>query len=212
MQNLITYTTIRESCEVLQIIKKSKFYGRLFPVETPEKAQEIIDNCKKKYWEASHNCSAYLVGKMSEFSRCSDDGEPQGTAGVPMLEALKKSGLTNVLAIVTRYFGGTLLGAGGLVRAYTSSVAEAIKVAQKIRYQPVEVYRVVLPFRLWGKVEAQLLSNGYIICETEYTDVVKIQLNAQPNTGKQLQKILAGISSGTVQPEFLHMEYTAIEI
>ena len=203
MQDFRAYTTIKEPCEVLQVIKKSKFYGRLFPVQTPEEAQTIVDDCKKKYWDASHNCSAYVIGKMGELSRCSDDGEPQGTAGVPMLEALKKSGLVNVLAVVTRYFGGTLLGAGGLVRAYTSSVSEAVEAAHKIAYQPVEVYQIVLPFRLWGKAEPQLLGNGYRICDVAYTDMVSVQLQIPPKAGQRLEKLLAEISAGSVRPEFL---------
>ena len=212
MQDVRAYTTIKEPCEVLQVIKKSKFSGRLFPVQTPEEAQTIVDDCKKKYWDASHNCSAYVIGKMGELSRCSDDGEPQGTAGVPMLEALKKSGLVNVLAVVTRYFGGTLLGAGGLVRAYTSSVSEAVKAAHKIAYQPVEVYQIVLPFRLWGKAEAQLLGNGYRICDVAYTDMVSVQLQIPPKAGQRLEKLLAEISAGSVRPEFLQQEYAILDI
>lgn len=212
MQDLQAYTTIKEPCEVLQVIKKSKFYGRLFPVETPEEAQAVIDACKKKYWDASHNCSAYVIGKMGEFTRCSDDGEPQGTAGVPMLEALKKSGLVNVLAVVTRYFGGTLLGAGGLVRAYTAGVSEAVKAAHKIAYQPVEVYRAALPFRIWGKAEAQLLSGGYRIDSVEYAEAVTVRLHARPQTGEQLQKLLAELSAGSIQAEFLRQEYAVLDL
>lgn len=212
MQDFRAYTTIKEPCEVLQVIKKSKFYGRLFPVQTPEEAQAIVDDCKKKYWDASHNCSAYVIGKMGELSRCSDDGEPQGTAGVPMLEALKKSGLVNVLAVVTRYFGGTLLGAGGLVRAYTSGVSEAVKAAHKISYQPVEVYRVVLPFRLWGRAEAQLLNNEYRICNVEYTDLVTAYLQIPPQAGMRLEKLLAEISAGSVHPEFVQQGYAVLDI
>lgn len=212
MQDFRPYTTIKESCEVLQVIQKSKFYGRLFPVETPEQAQEIIDACKKKYWDATHNCSAYVIGKMGELSRCSDDGEPQGTAGVPMLEALKKSGLTNVLAIATRYFGGILLGAGGLVRAYTGSVAEAVRQAHKIRYQPMDSYRIQIPFRLWGKVESQLLSKGFLIRGVEYTDTVSVLLYTEPGEGKRLQTLLAEVSAGMVYPVFLQQEYVVLDV
>ena len=212
MQDFRPYTTIKEPCEVLQVIQKSKFYGRLFPVETHEQAQEIIDACKKKYWDATHNCSAYVIGKMGELSRCSDDGEPQGTAGVPMLEALKKSGLTNVLAISTRYFGGILLGAGGLVRAYTGSVAEAVRQAHKIRYQPMDSYRIQIPFRLWGKVESQLLSKGFLIRGVEYTDTVSVLLYTEPGEGDRLQTLLAEVSAGMVYPVFLQQEYVVLDV
>ena len=212
MQDFRPYTTIKEPCEVLQVIQKSKFYGIIFPVETPVQAQEIIDACKKKYWDATHNCSAYVIGKMGELSRCSDDGEPQGTAGVPMLEALKKSGLTNVLAISTRYFGGILLGAGGLVRAYTGSVAEAVRQAHKIRYQPMDSYRIQIPFRLWGKVESQLLSKGFLIRGVEYTDTVSVLLYTEPGEGERLQTLLAEVSAGMVYPVFLQQEYVVLDV
>ena len=212
MQDFRPYTTIKEPCEVLQVIQKSKFYGRLFPVEPPEQAQEIIDACKKKYWDATHNCSAYVIGKMGELSRCSDDGEPQGTAGVPMLEALKKSGLTNVLAIAPRDFGGILLGAGGLVRAYTGSVAEAVRQAHKIRYQPMDSYRIQIPFRLWGKVESQLLSKGFLIRGVEYTDTVSVLLYTEPGEGERLQTLLAEVSAGMVYPVFLQQEYVVLDV
>ena len=153
MEELREYRTIAEPCTIEQVIKKSKFYGRLYPAESMEQAQEILDGLKKQFWDASHNCSAMIFGQMREFSRCSDDGEPQGTAGMPMLETLRGSGLTNILAVVTRYFGGTLLGTGGLVRAYGSSVSLALQAARKICYKPRVVFSLELPFRLWGKAE-----------------------------------------------------------
>ena len=134
------YITIREPAETEIVIKKSRFIGRLLRAETPEEGIAALEAVKKRHWDATHNCSAMIIGENREFMRCSDDGEPQGTAGVPMLEALKMSGLTNVLAVVTRYFGGTLLGAGGLVRAYSASVAETLKAAEKIRRAPYAVY------------------------------------------------------------------------
>lgn len=212
IQDFCAYTTIEQPCEILQVIKKSKFYGRLFPAQTPEEAQAVLDACKKRYWDASHNCSAYVIGRMGELSRCSDDGEPQGTAGVPMLEALKKSGLTNVLAVVTRYFGGTLLGAGGLVRAYTSSVSEAVKAAQKICFQPMDRFRIVFPFPLWGRAEAALRSEGCRILSTEYTDRVCVEVHLPPGAQEQLIKRMAEISAGGVRPEFLRTEYARIEL
>ena len=212
MQDFRAYPTIEQPCEFLQVIKKSKFYGRLFPAQTPEEAQAVLDACKKQYWDASHNCSAYVIGRMGELSRCSDDGEPQGTAGVPMLEALKKSGLTNVLAVVTRYFGGTLLGAGGLVRAYTSSVSEAVKAAQKICFQPMDRFRIVFPLPLWGRAEAALRGEGCRILSTEYTARVCVEVHLPPGAQEQLIKRMAEISAGGVRPEFLRTEYARIEL
>ena len=119
------------------VIEKSRFICTLKKVATEEEAQEFIKEIKKKYWDATHNCSAYIVGENAMAQRSSDDGEPSGTAGLPMLEVLRKNNLHNVAAVVTRYFGGVKLGAGGLVRAYTSSVASAIEeagIAEKVLF------------------------------------------------------------------------------
>ncbi len=106
--------------------KKSRFIATVQPVETEEEAVAFIDSLKKKYWDARHNCSAFVIGSRGELTRCSDDGEPSGTAGRPMLEVLLGSEVRNVAVVVTRYFGGTLLGTGGLVRAYTQAVKEGL--------------------------------------------------------------------------------------
>ncbi|MGL5207238.1 MAG: YigZ family protein, partial [Acidaminococcaceae bacterium] len=120
------YTFVRDFQHEI-VIDKSRFICTLKKVATEEEAQEFIKEIKKKYWDATHNCSAYIVGETGMAQRSSDDGEPSGTAGLPMLEVLRKNHLHNVAAVVTRYFGGIKLGAGGLVRAYTNSVATAIE-------------------------------------------------------------------------------------
>ena len=109
------------------IEKKSRFIATVKPVESEEEALEFIAGLKKKYWNATHNCSAFVVGERQELQRCSDDGEPQGTAGRPMLDVLLGEDVHNVAVVVTRYFGGTLLGTGGLVRAYSKSVQEGLR-------------------------------------------------------------------------------------
>ena len=106
--------------------KKSRFIATIRPVSSEAEASVFIAEMKKKYWDARHNCSAYIIGKRGELTRCSDDGEPSGTAGRPMLEVLSGSGVKNIAVVVTRYFGGTLLGTGGLVRAYTQAVKEGM--------------------------------------------------------------------------------------
>ena len=120
------YKTIATSETVEIIEKKSKFIAHVFPVQTQEEAEGHIQKLKKQYWDAAHNCYAYQLGEKSEIQRFSDDGEPQGTAGKPILEVLKGENLTNVLVVVTRYFGGTLLGTGGLVRAYGRTAKEGV--------------------------------------------------------------------------------------
>ncbi len=118
---------LKKSGEGLYEEKKSRFIAVTYPVKDPQEAQDIIDETRKKYWDARHNCYAYAIGPANEVTKCSDDGEPSGTAGRPILEVITGSGVHNCLVIVTRYFGGTLLGTGGLVRAYTKSASEAIK-------------------------------------------------------------------------------------
>ena len=121
------YKTVKEEASGEITEKKSRFIATIRPVSTEEEALAFIAEMKKKYWDARHNCSAYIVGTDKPLERCSDDGEPSRTAGMPMLEVLKGNGLSNVCAVVTRYFGGILLGTGGLVRAYQAATAEGVK-------------------------------------------------------------------------------------
>ncbi|MBQ1328426.1 MAG: YigZ family protein, partial [Eubacterium sp.] len=130
-----------ESGESEVIVKKSRFIGITYPVNTPEEAADFVNSIKKKYYDARHNCYAYVIGDNRDQIKFSDDGEPGGTAGKPMLDVLLGSGITNIAVVVTRYFGGTLLGTGGLVRAYSDAAKEAVQasktytVERKIRYK-----------------------------------------------------------------------------
>ena len=123
------FRTIAQRAAVEHVIKKSRFIGAAYPVQTVDEALVHLEAVRKQSWDASHQCYAYIIGENSEQKRFSDDGEPQGTAGMPMLDVLQKKDLTNVLVIVTRYFGGTLLGAGGLVRAYAGAAGAAVDAA-----------------------------------------------------------------------------------
>lgn len=133
--------------------KKSRFIASMCSVSTPEEAQAFIEQVKKKYWDAKHNCSAYVIGKDAQYTRCNDDGEPAQTAGLPMLEVLLHSEVRNVAVVVTRYFGGTLLGTGGLIRAYGQTVKEAL--ANSVIGEEVEGFMLTM--------------------ETDYSDVGKVQ-------------------------------------
>ena len=206
------YITIKQSCEILQVIKKSKFYCRLFPVKSADEAQEIISSCKKTYWDASHNCSAFVVGRNGEITRSSDDGEPQGTAGVPMLEVLKRENVTDVLAVCTRYFGGTLLGASGLIRAYSSSVAEALKEATLITFREMDLYSIDVPFSLYGKVEYYLNTSGLLVEDISYGAEVNIRVYTDEKEGEALKKKIQEISSGTIGPVFLSRQFIETEV
>ena len=126
------YRTIYRGGEDEIVEKKSRFIATVVPVNTEEEALEFVEKTRKKYWDARHNCFAYIIGERGQLQRCSDDGEPSQTAGKPMLDILNSYGLTDCLLVVTRYFGGVLLGTGGLVRAYTAATIEGLKNSESI--------------------------------------------------------------------------------
>ena len=174
------FITIAESVQSEITEKKSKFIANLFYVENSEEAEKIIKEIKRKYFDARHNCIAYRViedGNIIEKS--SDDGEPSGTAGAPMLNILQKNNLANVLIIVTRYFGGILLGTGGLVRAYSDSLKEAIKKSTLVEQEPGYEAKIKLPYADFEKFKYYCNKNNINIINSEYSDFIicKIEVN-----------------------------------
>ncbi|WP_441246026.1 YigZ family protein [Kitasatospora sp. McL0602] len=157
------YLTIRSSGSHEIEIKKSRFICHLARVVDEEEAQAFIAGVRKQYWDARHNCTAFVVGGESPRERSSDDGEPGGTAGVPMLEVLRRRGLTDTAAVVTRYFGGIKLGAGGLVRAYGSAVSEAVDAVGLLERQPVALLVVSADHTRAGRLENDLRAAGYVV-------------------------------------------------
>ena len=166
------YQTVRQMATVEHIIKKSRFIGTAYPVQTVEQALQQLEAVRKQYWDATHHCYAYIIGENAEQKRFSDDGEPQGTAGIPMLDVLQKKDVTNVLVIVTRYFGGTLLGAGGLVRAYAGAAGAAVDAAGIAVMTPVQRMQCVCAYPLWGRVEHWLGLQDVWIQHTDFTSNV----------------------------------------
>lgn len=156
--------------------KKSRFIAQVFPVETEEEVLQIIETTKKKYWDARHNCYAFVLGSGGEITRCSDDGEPSGTAGRPILEVLTGRGIKNVLVIVTRYFGGTLLGTGGLVRAYSQATQAGLAASEIIKKQVG--YRITIDTDYNGIGKLQYIAAGLelAVLDTLYTDKVQMIL------------------------------------
>lgn len=168
------YKTVRRAGDKEIVIKKSRFIGYIKPVETEEDAIAFIEEIKKKHWNATHNCSAYMIGERDEIQRQSDDGEPSGTAGKPILEVIKNQNLKNVAIVVTRYFGGILLGAGGLIRAYTDGAVAAIEAGEVItRVLHKEIF-VELDYTWLGKVENELRGREIRTGETRFTDKVML--------------------------------------
>lgn len=155
--------------------KKSKFIAYVEPVESEEEAAAFIEKIKKMNWNATHNCSAAVVGKNNEFSRCNDDGEPSGTAGKPMLEVLIGEQLHNVAVVVTRYFGGTLLGTGGLVRAYQKAVKEGLAKSKIVEKREGARITVNTDYNGIGKLQYIAASMDIFIINTEYSDMVTME-------------------------------------
>ena len=175
------FKTILEKNTTTEIIeKKSRFIANLFYVETPQEAENKIKQIKKKYYDAKHNCFAYITLNENEIQKkCSDDGEPSGTAGAPMLEILEKQSIYNVVVIVTRYFGGILLGTGGLVRAYSDSLKEAIKKSTLVEQEPGYEAEIKLPYADFEKFKYYCNKNNINIINSEYSDFIicKIEVN-----------------------------------
>lgn len=174
--------------------KKSRFIATVEPVSSEEEAADFIARIKKKYWDARHNCSAFIIGKSGEKTRCSDDGEPSGTAGRPMLDVLAKEGITNVCVVVTRYFGGTLLGTGGLVRAYSAAVKAGLDNCELIR--KIQGYSVTVKcdYNDWGKVQNLCTRKDYIIRDTVYTSDVETAIIT--GNAEELQADITDITAG----------------
>ncbi|WP_342428359.1 YigZ family protein [Paenibacillus sp. FSL L8-0158] len=175
------YRTVRGAGNKEIVIRKSRFIGHIQPVQTEEEATAFIERIKKEHWNATHNCSAYMIGERDEIQKQSDDGEPSGTAGKPILEVIRNQKLKNVAIVVTRYFGGILLGAGGLIRAYSDGAVAAIEAGDAItRVLHREVF-VELDYTWLGKVENELRNRSIRTGETMFTD--KVTLTCLPLAG-----------------------------
>lgn len=181
--------------------KKSRFIAHVQAVDSVEEAQEFIEAVKKKYWDARHNCSAFSVGEMNPLTRCSDDGEPGGTAGKPILEVIQGSGIRNIVIVVTRYFGGTLLGTGGLVRAYTEAAKVGIENAVIIEKIPATRMKLFTEYTDLGKIQYILAQNQVTVENTEYTDKVEIRALFPEKEKKALCRALTEGTGGRVHIE-----------
>ncbi|HIW20640.1 MAG TPA: YigZ family protein [Candidatus Dorea intestinavium] len=176
--------------------KKSRFIGTTFAIKSEEEAKEIIEVTKKKYWDARHNCYAYIVGKNPGIKRFSDDGEPQGTAGKPILDVLEGAGIVNALLIVTRYFGGTLLGTGGLIRAYTGAAKEGLNNSLLI-VQKEGVHIIISSnYPDFGKIRYEIEQREIPFFNIDYQELVTIELLCTKEESKEIIKMVEEITSG----------------
>ncbi|MFG2825521.1 YigZ family protein [Kitasatospora sp. NPDC048365] len=194
------YLTIRRSFTHELEIKKSRFICHLSRVADEEQAQAFIAGIRKQYWDARHNCTAFVIGDDQRRERSSDDGEPSGTAGVPMLEVLRRRGVTDTVAVVTRYFGGIKLGAGGLVRAYGSAVSEALDGVGLLERRPVSLLAVAVDHTRAGRLENDLRAAGFAVNALAYEpDGVRIEVGVPEPEVTGFRTWLAEATGGAAQ-------------
>lgn len=177
--------------------KKSRFIATLEKVETEEEALAFIARMKKQYWDARHNCYAFVTGKNQELQRCSDDGEPNGTAGRPMLDVLLREELHNLVVVVTRYFGGTLLGTGGLVRAYQKAVQEGLSNSVVVEKMEGRILEIATDYNGVGKIQYILGQQGITEMDAVYSDKVELRLMVPVEKLNTLQEAVTEATNGT---------------
>lgn len=196
--------TIAAPVEQEIVIRKSRFLTRIEPVGSVEDAEAVIAGIRKRAWDANHNCTAMVTGLLGDQARSSDDGEPSGTAGVPMLEVLRRRGLTDVVAVVTRYFGGVKLGAGGLVRAYSSAVSETLDLAALVRRAALTQVRIDVPHADAGRYDNLLRDwaghHGATLGAPHYAALAQLEVWVPAESLARLNDDLAAASSGEVAP------------
>lgn len=193
------YRTIRQDGQAQEEIKKSRFICHAKRVYSEEEARDFIAAIKKEHYKATHNCSAFIVGEKSEIKRTSDDGEPSGTAGVPMLGVMENHQLTNVCFVVTRYFGGIKLGAGGLIRAYAGSVALAIKEISLIEIKEQAGLRLKMSYSQYQNFDNFLKAEDLIEFDTEFTDLVATTIYIDKQEKEPLEQKLVEFFNGKIE-------------
>ncbi len=196
----VEYKTLKQYAETEYIIKRSRFISYAKPVTTEKEAVEFIESIKQKHWDATHNVYAYSL-KDGNIKRYSDDGEPQGTAGMPTLSVLTKEDVTDCVVVVTRYFGGVLLGGGGLVRAYSHSAKLGVDEAQIITLSEWSVYELFADYTYYNKLESLIRDLGGVVESSEFNESVKLTFRILPKEENNLLKKCADITNGKIIPE-----------
>lgn len=188
--------TIKSAHETEIVINKSRFIASIHPAKTEEEAKAFIQQKKKEHHDATHNCSSYTIGPTMLIQKANDDGEPSGTAGFPMLEVLKKQQLHNVVVVVTRYFGGIKLGAGGLIRAYGSAVSQVIKESGRIILRDAIPFHVTLNYDQTGRFEHELEQQSFQLVDTAYTDKVTYTIHVIASEEESFMAFLNEVNQG----------------
>lgn len=201
------YKTVEKEASDFFIEKKSKFIGYAKPVKTQEDALEFISKIKSKHWDATHNVYAYVL-RENNIQRYSDDGEPSGTAGVPVLDVMLKESLVDVCVVATRYFGGTLLGAGGLVRAYSHTSKIALEAAGIITMAQCSVMSAEVDYSFYDRLNILLSDFSAVILDTSFSDKVYVEFSVKENIADLLNAKLIDVSNGMYALKFLRSEFS----
>ncbi|MED1862441.1 YigZ family protein [Fictibacillus nanhaiensis] len=209
---LANYLAVKNEGQHEIVIEKSRFIAHIARATTEEEAQAFIQKIKKEHNSATHNCSAYLIGETDNIQKANDDGEPSGTAGVPMLEVLKKRELKDTVAVVTRYFGGIKLGAGGLIRAYGKSVSEGLNHIGVVERQLQQIVHITVDYTLLGKMENELRNSVYPIKEMNYMEKVEIQMYVPIKEKETFKEWIIDLSNAQSEIVFGEQEYLEKDI
>ncbi len=202
------YRTVQKEAEIELVIQKSRFIGRCFPVTREDEVLGKLAELRKRYWDATHNCFAYCMGADASAARFSDDGEPAGTAGLPMMEAVRQKELVDVLCVVTRYFGGVLLGAGGLVRAYSKAASMSMEAAGVVEMRPCVKFLVKTDYSRFAAVEPLLRKDGNVK-DVRYAEDVEADLMVPEEEAAAFIRLLTEKTDGRVRPQETGKAYGA---
>lgn len=203
---MVRYTTLKKQAKAEQSIERSRFIAHVAPVVSREEAEAFIAGIRRAHKEATHNVPVFVVGERMESQWASDDGEPQGTSGAPILQMFVKEGITNIACVVTRYFGGTKLGTGGLVRAYTSTAKLALTAAGLHDVKEMITIKVKLPYSILDKLQNLEKEMDFQIKNIAYTDKIEITLAFEPETKKEILSLLADLNNGP--PKIIEENFT----
>ena len=194
---MVKYYTVLGEGEATQVIEKSKFIGYVREVHSRDDADKFFNEIRQKHKDATHNVPAFVIGDKMELKWASDDGEPQGTSGPPILKLLENEGLTNVAVIVTRYFGGTLLGTGGLARAYTSAAKEAVKAAGYAEVFEAVSVRSEIEYQYFDKLKNKFSPDEYLVSDVEYLEKITLTISTKVEKEQELLEGISSITAGT---------------
>ncbi|MBQ7133412.1 MAG: YigZ family protein [Ruminococcus sp.] len=201
-----TYITVKGYDEDEFIEKRSRFIGYIKHVETEKEATDFIAQIRQKHWDATHNVYAYSL-RENQVKRYSDDNEPQGTAGIPVLDVLQKNNVVDAVIVVTRYFGGVLLGAGGLVRAYSHGASIALKKIGTVTMQMCSVCELSCTYTQYGRIPATIASFDGVVDDSEFTDAVRVKFHIPCDNLKRLNEVLSELSCGECSAKELSKSY-----